>query len=260
LGVVSGPLGLAALGLAASLGYEGGHKPVTVIFWAVLGVGLAGAAAVYWLSRYRQRKSYGTDTNVNYGQQDVGINKGKLAPEERSHGILIEDCENIHVEGNEIAGTDVAVGQYRSRGGSVRNNRIDGALVSGDQNINFGYQEVGINKGNIFRETPPRCDLMLVARNEKRGDYYVTSYVAALQGRPAMLGIRATGSGVIERVDAHHDGRSGMLEGTERGGLDQGTGQFMTWRNPDPGRYRIEIQSSEPLPEDVEVAAFDRWV
>lgn len=49
---------------------------MTVIFWAVLGLGLAGAAAAYWLSRYRQRKSNGTDTNVNYGRQDVGINKG----------------------------------------------------------------------------------------------------------------------------------------------------------------------------------------
>jgi membrane-associated phospholipid phosphatase len=69
-------LGLAALGLAASLGYEGGHKPVTVIVWAVLGLALLGAAATYWLLRYRQKKSNGTDTNVNYGHQDVGINKG----------------------------------------------------------------------------------------------------------------------------------------------------------------------------------------
>jgi membrane-associated phospholipid phosphatase len=75
-GVASGPLGLASLGLSGSLLYEGGHKAVTVIFWAVLGLGLVAAAAIYWLARWRQKGSNGTDTNVNYGRQDVGINKG----------------------------------------------------------------------------------------------------------------------------------------------------------------------------------------
>ena len=75
-GVASGPLGLASLFQAVSLGYEGGHRPVTVIFWIVLGLGLVVAAALYWLWLYRQKRSNGTDINVNYGQQDVGINKG----------------------------------------------------------------------------------------------------------------------------------------------------------------------------------------
>jgi hypothetical protein len=79
LGVAAGPLGLASLAQGVSLSYEGGHKPVTVIFWMVLGLGLVAAAALYWLWLYRQKSSNGTDTNVNYGRQDVGINKGTFS-------------------------------------------------------------------------------------------------------------------------------------------------------------------------------------
>lgn len=76
-GVASGPLGLASLFQAVSLGYEGGHKPVTVIFWAVLGLGLVGAAALYWLWVYRQKRSNGTDTNVNGAPDPCGAPKAR---------------------------------------------------------------------------------------------------------------------------------------------------------------------------------------
>jgi drug/metabolite transporter (DMT)-like permease len=76
LAAACGPLGLAAVFNGISLGYEGGHKLMTVAFWVVLGIGLISVAAIYGLWFWNQKRSNGTDANVNYGQQDVGINKG----------------------------------------------------------------------------------------------------------------------------------------------------------------------------------------
>ncbi len=72
-GVAAGPLSLATLGQSVNLGYEGGHETGTVLGWAALGIGFAVVAFLYWRSVYRHKRG---DTNVNYGRQDVGINKG----------------------------------------------------------------------------------------------------------------------------------------------------------------------------------------
>lgn len=127
-------------------------------------------------------------------------------------------------------------------------------------NITTVNQSGGINAGtvNIHHETPPRVELIKHRENEPRGESFVTTYFADLEGRPRMLGIGAIGTPKIETILAVKDRQSGLMEGVERGTFDGGAGAYMTWQNPTPGRYRVEIIASQPV-ADLRVQAFDSW-
>lgn len=70
---------------------------------------------------------------------------------------------------------------------------------------------VNANTININHETPPAVELTKGSENEPRGDSFVTTYFADLQGRPPMLGIAATGSRHIETINARKVGRAACL-------------------------------------------------
>jgi parallel beta-helix repeat protein len=170
---------------------------------------------------------------------------------DESHGIRVDNSEDVFVEGNDVIGADIGIGQYRSSGGAIRDNRITGAsrVSDGDQNINYGQQDVGINKGTVnYNETPisiaaPR----LLSENEESNEGYVTSYLTNVIGRPPHLVVTATGSRDITRISICRYKQSGMMHGSRGGVIDHGNGEFVCYTDPGPGAYQVDVITSKPV-------------
>jgi parallel beta-helix repeat protein len=174
-------------------------------------------------------------------------NRQKSSTGGGSHGILVEDSEDAIVEGNDISGADVGIGQYRSGGGAIRGNRIDGGSqeVTEDQNINYGHQEIGINKGIVNKEATPRARLYGVSENVPDGDNYLSTYRIVLEGRPLALVALVESMKVVELdLEEDRDYSAGFAVAT--GENPQGYPICET-PNPAPGSYLLKVRLSEAV-------------
>jgi hypothetical protein len=133
--------------------------------------------------------------------------------------------------------------------------RIPGALrpehdrvaveVTGDTNINYGHQEVGINKGNIFKETVPRARLYGVTENVPDGEAFFSTYRIVLEGRPASLRAVAPDENVIEldmREDKDWSAGFALAYGENPDGFP-----LVETQNPPPGPYVLEVRLRKPV-------------
>jgi parallel beta-helix repeat protein len=242
-GWLVGPERLVAIGVAVGGGLwaiiEG--LPAVAVALIVLAALAVTLAVIHYSLALRDRR-----------HQEAAVKARK------SQGIHLENCRDALVEGNYIAGADVGVSAYQSSGSAIRNNRVEGtSQLSGDKNINYGSQEVGINKGVINREVPPSVQVRKIKENEPRGSQFVTTYHVDLTGRPPMLGVAATGSGDIQSVAVYKQGGGGLF-GVEEGGVDQGAGYYKTFQDPAPGRYIVEVYSTAAV-SGIGLETFESW-
>jgi hypothetical protein len=117
--------------------------------------------------------------------------------------------------------------------------------MSGDTNINYGNQEVGINKGTISREVPPRAVLHGISENVPDGDTFVSSYKIVLEGRPQALIALVESKKVVE-LDLEEDREWGGGFVVASGENPEGNPICQT-PNPAPGSYILTVRLSEPV-------------
>lgn len=117
--------------------------------------------------------------------------------------------------------------------------------AAGDQNINYGHQEVGINKGVINREITPKAALYGVAENVPDGDAFLSTYRIVLTGRPAALRAVAPHENVTE-LDMHEDKDWSAGFALAYGENPEGFPLLET-PNPPPGSYILEVRLRAPV-------------
>lgn len=127
------------------------------------------------------------------------------------------------------------------------------AIVNGggDQNINLGYQEVGINKGTILREKPVVARVFGVSDNVPDGETYVSTYRIVLEGRPSALRACANHDDAVE-VDLEEDPDWSAGFATAFGETPEGFPIIET-PNPAPGAYLFKVRFRKSVPGFVPV-------
>jgi hypothetical protein len=129
--------------------------------------------------------------------------------------------------------------------------------MTGDRNINYGTQGVGINKGTInYNETPVTCQVTALDKNKAQGDLFITTYRADLTGNPPKFIVAATGSQHIDEIYVRRFQQSGAMSGARKDAIDGGTGQVAAYDGPGPGKYLIEVRTSKPV-DNIKIETFE---
>jgi len=111
-------------------------------------------------------------------------------------------------------------------------------------NVTSHGQSGGITAHTVnVSEVPPSVDVDPEAQAEKHGDQFTTSLGLKLSGRPGRFGVVVNGEG-IEELMLRQEGPTTALSNVQRGKTADGA-YFFTVGNPPPGRYVVEVMSSQ---------------